>query len=138
MENCKEYTINIVAMVGAEFSEEAEADFSTCNQNETDMYHTIVTEKSSGCKHADTQCEFSTRKLEDFSEEEMFIIQEDDIEVASSANETQFEAQTGNSSFGHNHSSEYLLSTLLSQDSYLEMRSAQLYVFNVNWRILGP
>jgi len=114
LENCTEYTIKMVALVGEEFSDETDADFSTCQVNSTDILDTKKEEKTdvSLCDNIEKQCELITPRLLDFTSS---VIQED--EAVSGKNKTVFEvksdpeAQTGQASSSYNS----LLYALLTQ-----------------------
>eukprot|EP00092_Neocalanus_flemingeri_P009275 GFUD01009981.1.p1 GENE.GFUD01009981.1~~GFUD01009981.1.p1 ORF type:complete len:393 (+),score=100.14 GFUD01009981.1:275-1453(+) len=69
LENCTDYTLKIVALVGEKFSDEGEIDFSTCQVNYTDILDSMTTEKIDDlpCETIDKHCELSTQRLEDFT-----------------------------------------------------------------------
>eukprot|EP00092_Neocalanus_flemingeri_P029101 GFUD01031588.1.p1 GENE.GFUD01031588.1~~GFUD01031588.1.p1 ORF type:complete len:324 (+),score=95.32 GFUD01031588.1:149-1120(+) len=116
LENCTEYTMKIVALVGEDFSEEGEADFTTCQENSTDILGTMKVENAddSTCKIIDKQCELLTPRLGDFTSPDMEVVQKEDLEVSAEPEfevKTDPEAQTGQAM--SNYSS--LLCTLLTQ-----------------------
>jgi len=102
LENCKEYTMKIVAIVGEEFSEEADAEFTTCAGNTTDMSDEIISEEEddSTCKITTKQCNLSTQRFGDFTSSSLTVELEEDIDnTPTNSTETESltdpEAQTG-------------------------------------------
>ena len=102
LKNCVKYTMTmkIAGMVGDEFSNEREAEFSTCQGKSTDILDTMNTNK---------QCEFTSS--------ERVMVQEEEVEVTT-GNETQFEvtkdSQTQtDQAFQANHTANTGYSTVL-------------------------
>jgi len=102
LENCKEYTMKIVAIVGEEFSEEADAEFTTCTGNTTYMYDEIISEEEneSTCKITAKQCNAPTERFGDYTSPSLTVELEEDIDKKSiNSTETENlsnpEAQTG-------------------------------------------
>ena len=113
LKQCTEYTIKMVALVGEEFSDEAEADFTTCQANSTDIFDTIAADQKD-----DTSCEFMLNKCE--APRPRDLVNETYIEVN---NETLFEvnlvpeAHTEQASTSHSS----VLSILLTQMSIIKI-----------------
>ena len=118
LENCTEYTMKIVALVGEEFSEEGEADFTTCDVNSTDIHNTMIDQQAddTSCENIDKQCELITPRLGDFTSSGKVLVDEEEVQM-NAFNETKFEvksdpeAQTGRASSSYSS----LLYTLLAQ-----------------------
>ena len=112
LDNCTEYTVKVVAILGDEFSTEGEADFTTCMVNNTEISSIETTEETNdgSCREVDTQCHLSKLEIEDLSNEGMMMVEEEDIDWMGSVNETLFDAQTGKSSSSY----QLFISCLLS------------------------
>jgi len=98
LENCTEYTVKVVAILGDEFSTEGEADFTTCIANYTEIPSIGTTKDADdvSCIEIDTRCQLS-KEMEDLSNEGLMMVDEDDIDVISAVNKTIFDSQKGKS-----------------------------------------
>ena len=108
LENCTEYTLYMVSLLGEEFSNDVEVEFTTCLENDTKQPDTLVTEETdySTCEKVDEGCKFFTTQFDELENEELFLMEEN-LEKDVSSNETHFDAQTG-----HLNSSSHLLSNI--------------------------
>merc|ERR1712173_76537 len=119
LENCTEYTLYIVSLLGEEFSNDAEVDFATCQENNTTIADTQVREDTvfSSCKQVDEECRFFATKLDELESEELFLMEED-VEKDLSSNHTLFDAQTGLLNISsHLFSNIFLLLSIVSATS---------------------
>ena len=83
--------------------------------NNTEIPNIETTEETTdgSCREVDTQCQLSKLENDDLSNEGMMMVQEEDIGLMGSANETLFYAQTGSSSSSYQLLSSCLLSIII-------------------------
>jgi len=79
--HCTDYMVYVTALVGEEFSESGEAEFSTCNTTDTDIHEEVTIklsdEKSEMCKREYDECEVIKPE-----------VTEDNVDIAHHTNKT--------------------------------------------------
>ena len=95
LENCTDYTLRIVALVGEKFSEEGESDFTTCQGEILNMPDTTIAERTDdlSCESIIRQCELPTLRFEESTSPDMFLLPGKMLDVSTDP-ETEFEVKS--------------------------------------------